>query len=192
MLTLFLLFALESVFIMQASAQQAVVQVVPASYTVPDLGATYNVNITIQDVENLYGYDLKLYYPNDILNGTSATQGPFLKTGGFNTFFTANFTDKYNATNGLLSVLCSRVGNVSGADGEGTLVIIMFKSKSNGGPETLHLADVALSDPNPAAINFTTSDGGVTVVPEFPTTLILPLLMISASAAIILRKRRGH
>jgi hypothetical protein len=180
-----------SITVTQAGAQQATVQVVPASYTVLNVGLTFNVNITVQNVENLYGYEFKLYYPNDILNGTSVTQGPFLKGGGIQIFFSvAQFTDNYNATHGLLNVICTRSGNVSGVNGGGTLVAITFKSTSTNGPRTLQLADVALSDPNPAAIPFTSADGEVTVIPEFPTALILPLLIISASVTLTLRKRK--
>lgn len=180
--------------VMQARAQQATVQVVPASYTVSNVGLAFNVNVTVQGVENLYAYEFKLYYPNNVLNGTSATEGPFLKTGGVQTFFAlATFADNYNATYGLLNILCTRVGNVTGVNGSGTLVAITFKSTSTSGPEALRLADVKLSDPNPTAIPFTSADGEVTVVPEFSLALILPLLIVSTLAAIAIGKRiRNH
>ena len=180
----------------QAEAQQTTVQVIPASYTVPNVGSTFNVNVTVQNVNDLFGFEFKLYYPNNILNGTSATQGPFLKAGGIQTFYVVNnFTDHYNATHGVLNILCSRTGNVSGVNGNGTLATATFKSTSTNGPRILHLADVKLSDPTPAAISFTTADGEVTVIPEFPTALVLPLLIVSATVAITFesrtRKHRG-
>ena len=189
-LTLLLALVLAYSVIIQAEAQQATVQVIPASYTVPNVGATFNVNVTVQNVNDLFGFEFKLYYPNNILNGTSATQGPFLKAGGIQTFFVVNnFTDHYNATHGVLNILCSRMGNVSGVNGSGTLATATFKSTSTNGPKILHLADVKLSDPTPAAISFTTADGEVTVIPEFPTALVLPLLVISATAAITLENK---
>ena len=177
-----------------AGAQQATVQIVPASYTVPAVGLTFNVNITVENVENLYGYEFRMYYPNDVLNGTSVTQGPFLKAGGAQPwFYVANFTDNYNGTNGLVNVLCARLGDVSGVNGSGTLVTITFRSTTlSNGPRTLHLTNVSLSDPNPAVILFTATDGEVTVIPEFPSALIVPLLMISCVAALTLRKRRRN
>ena len=194
MLMLLLALVLAYYVIIQAEAQQATVQVIPASYTVPNVGSTFNITVTVQNVNDLFGFEFKLYYPNNILNGTSATQGPFLKAGGIQTFFVVpNFTDHYNATHGVLNILCSRVGNVSGVNGSGTLATATFRSTSTNGPKILHLADVKLSDPTPAAISFTTADGEVTVIPEFPTALLLPLLVVSATVAITLENRsRNH
>jgi hypothetical protein len=181
---------LASIIVGQARAQQATVSVVPASYTVPAVGTSFTVNVTVQNVENLYGWQLQLYYPNDVLNGTSVTEGPFLKTGGFPTFFAdVNFTDDYNATYGVVNVLCTRTGNVLGANGTGTLTTITFKSVSTSGPQTLHLAGIELSNPNFGAIPFSQVDGEVTVVPEFPTILILPLSVALTMAAVVLRKK---
>jgi hypothetical protein len=174
----------------RVEAQQATVYISPAAYAVPSVGSTFSVNITVQDVQNLYGWEFKLYYPNDILNGTSAVEGPFLKSGGVNTYFLlANFTDNYNATQGQANLLCLRTGEVQGVNGNGTLATITFTSTSANGPEALHLEDVKLSDPNAAQIPSTTGDAEVTVIPEFPPTLILPLLTIVASVAVALRKR---
>ena len=196
-LTLLLALVLAYSVIIQAEAQQATVQVIPASYTVPNVGSTFNVNVTVQNVNDLFACVFTLYYPNNILNGTSATQGPFLKAGGIQAvFFVSNFTDHYNATHGILNIIYTRVGNVSGVNGSGTLATVTFRSTSTNGPKILHLADVYLSDSardHPAAISFTAVDGEVTVIPEFPTALVLPLLIISATVAITLENRtRNH
>jgi hypothetical protein len=175
--------------IAQVRAQQATVSVVPSSYTVPTVGSTFEVNITISNVEDLYGWALKLYYPNDVLNGTSITEGSFLKTGGLQTIFLkASFTDNYNATYGIADLLCTRTGGVSGVNGSGTLATIIFTSTSTDGPKTLHIADVGLSDSNETAIPFTTVDGEVTVIPEFPSIVILPLLAASTLVAVLFWK----
>jgi hypothetical protein len=191
MLTIFLTLMFASLALTMARAQEATVRVAPASLVVPDVGLTFSVNITVESVENLYGYEFKLYYSNDVLNGTSVTEGPFLKTGGVPTLFSvAKFTDNYNATNGLADVFCLRTDNSApGVNGSGTLAIVTFKSTSTDGPKILHLDGVELSDPTPASIPFTAADGEVTVVPEFPVALPLPLFAVSTLLAIILRKR---
>jgi hypothetical protein len=194
-LTLLLAITLMRMIVTGAGAQQATVGLVPASYTVPNVGLTFSLNVTVQGVENLYGYEFKLFYPNDILNGTNVTQGPFLKTGRVSTvFYTFNFTDHYSATCGILNILSLRTGNTPGVNGNGTLVTITFTSTSTSGPETLHLADVKLSDPDNVAIPFTVVDGEVTVVPEFPAVVAaLPLLMVLSLIAITLGRRiRNH
>jgi hypothetical protein len=191
MLTIFLTLMFASLALTIARAQEATVRVAPASLVVPDVGLTFSVNITVESIENLYGYEFKLYYSNDVLNGTSVTEGPFLKTGGVPTLFSvAKFTDNYNATNGLADVFCLRTdSNAPGVNGSGTLAIVTFKSTSTDGPKILHLDGVGLSDPTPASIPFTAADGEVTVVPEFPVALPLPLFAVSTLLAIILRKR---
>ncbi len=192
MLTLFLTLMFAGLALTTARAQQATVRVVPQSLTVPNVGLTFSVNITVESVENLYGYEFKLYYPNDVLNGTSITEGPFLKSGGVPTLFlVANLTDNYNATNGIADVACLRTAsNAPGVNGSGTLATITFKSKSTDGPRILHLDEVKLSDPVPASIPFTAADGEVTVVPEFAVALILPLFVISTLLAIILARAK--
>lgn len=185
---------LVSMTVMRAGAQQAVVRVVPSSYTVPDVGMVFSVNVTVDGVEDLFGYEFKLYYPNNLLSKINVTEGPFLKTGGVPTLFsTVKFTDNYNATHGLVNILCIRAaGDAPGVNGSGTLATIAFRSISTDGPRILHLADVALSDPNPAAIPFTLEDGEVTVLPELSLGLTLPLLITSTLAVIALGKKVNH
>jgi hypothetical protein len=174
----------------RVGAQAATVSIVPASSTVPNVGLPFSVNVTVENVENLYGLQLRLYYPNNLLNGTNATKGPFLDAGGITSaLIVSNFIDSYNATYGLLSVLCLRTGNAPGVNGSGTLATINFRSISTGGPAVLHLDDVILSDPNQTEISTTTVDGEVTVIPEYPALLILPLLVASTLVALKFRKR---
>lgn len=172
-------------------AQPVTVRVVPESNTVPDVGLALTVKVAVENVEDLFGLELKLYYPNDVLNGTEVAEGSFLKADGNPTVFLVyNFTDGYNATYGLLNVLCFRTGDMPGVSGNGTLVTTTFTStsRSTGGMEILHLADVKLSDSNLTLISSTVADGEVIVIPEFPATLILPLLIASTIVAITLRK----
>jgi len=173
------------------TVQQTLVYVSPATYTVSDVGSSFSVNISIQNVTNLYGWEFKLYYPNGVLNGTAVTEGAFLKSGGVNTFFiVADFTDGYNATQGLASLACLRITpDMTGVDGNGVLATITFNTTSNAGPESLHLADVNLSDPNVTKIPYIKVDGEVTVLPEFSTTSILLVTMMMTLAIVVLRKK---
>jgi len=188
-----LIFILANITIMQVGAQQATVYVFPASCTVSDIGLTFSVNISIQNVNNLYGYAFKLYYPNDVLNGTSVIDGPFLNAENVSSlFFVPHFTDTYNQTHGLVDVFCIRDPNVNvGVDGDGVLTTITFKSILSSGPKILHLANVQLSDPDAQPILCTAIDGEVLVVPEFPVALFLPLLIVLTSVLILLQKIVG-
>lgn len=190
-LVLFLTIVFASMMVTRVGAQQATIRVVPASSTVQNVGLTLSVNVTVENAENLFAWAFKLYYPNDILNGTDAAQGPFLKTDGNQpAFIVFNFTDGYNATYGFLDVLCTRTGNVSGLSGNGTLATITFKSVSIDGPKTLHLADAKLSDPDLNPISSTTADSEVTVIPEYTAPLILLLLTASTLVAVTLGKKQ--
>jgi hypothetical protein len=189
-LMFFLTIALMCMMVTRVGAQQATVSVVPTSSTVPNVGSTFSVNVAIENVKNLYAWGLRLYYPNNLLNGTNATKGSFLDAGGIGSaLLVGNFTDGYNATYGLLSVLCTRTGDVPGVNGSGTLLTINFRSISTGGPAVLHLDNVELSDSNMTAISSTTVDGEVTVIPEYSALLILPLLIASSLVALTFRKK---
>jgi hypothetical protein len=165
----------------------------PASQTVAAVGDIYTVNVSISDVSNLYGYELKLYYNSTLMNGTQAIEGPFLKSGGGQTFFyTVNFTDNYNSTHGLLYIACTLTENLSGVSGNGVLATIKFESLALGNSSLLHLADVKASDPNASSISHEDSDGIITVLPEFTSLLAALTLIIASVFAILLEKRTMH
>jgi hypothetical protein len=111
---------------------------------------TFLVNITVTDVIDLAAWQLALYYESAVLNGTNYAEGPFLKSGGANTFFfVVNFTDNYNATHGQAFFACAIYnpggGVLPGVDGTGTLASISFKVIGGGG-SILHLDDTILDD----------------------------------------------
>jgi outer membrane protein assembly factor BamB len=138
----------------------------PPIQTVGDIGDSFTVNVSIANVSNLFGWEFKLYYDSTIMNGTQATQGSFLKSGGGQTLFiVVNFTDQYNPTYGVCWISCLLTGqNVPGVNGGGVLATIEFKSLAPADSVPLHLADVKLSDPNgPLPSTFDTTDGAVTV-----------------------------
>lgn len=188
--TFSLIFVLANMTCMEAGGQPTCVQILPESYIVPNVGLNFIVNISIQNVNNLYGWEFKLYYPSDILNGTTVTEGPFLKTGNEPTFFRVlEFTDTYNNAYGRVIVSCSRLKqDTPGVSGDGVLATIVFTSKSTNGPKILRLEDVKLSDPNANVIPCITANGEVTVIPELPATLIPLILTVSTLLAVAYRK----
>lgn len=186
----------------QAANEQVVVEIIPATSTVPNVGDPYTINVTIADVTDLFGWELKIYYPNSILNGTSVTQGTFLtENGAVSTFFyvaeyppgsgESGFRDNYNTTHGIVYCLSTRLPPpLNGVDGSGVLVTIDFASTAENGPLDLDLTDVKLRDSTAAVIPVSaTNDGEVTVIPEFPAFLILPSFMAASLVAAILGKK---
>lgn len=161
----------------------------PPSLTVEIVGDSFTVNVSISDVASLYGYDFNLYYSSIAMNGTQVFQGSFLESGGPTFFRVTNFTDHYDSTQGLVSVACTLIGNVSGVDGGGVLATIKFKSLTLADSTILHLADVELRDLHLSPIQHEIVDGTVTVVPEFTSLVAFPTL-IAASFFLALVRRR--
>lgn len=181
-----------TIAVANVKAKPTVVSVFPTSSTVPEIGVSFVINISIQDVIDLYFWELKFYYPNDILNGTGVEEGPFLKSGGKSTLFWVHeFKDSYDETRGCVWVSCTRTRpTIDGVDGDGVLVSITFNSTSLDGPSVLHLADVVLGNSETTQIRCTLSDGEVTVVPEFPFALFLPLYMVLTITVVLWARKR--
>jgi len=174
------------------SAGSTRVSIDPPSLTVGAVGDSFISNVSISDVANLYGYEFKLYYNSTVMNGTQVIEGSFLESGGSAFFRVVNFTDHYDSTQGLVSIVCTLIGNVSGISGGGVLATIKFKSLALADSAGLHLADVELRDPYLSPIPHENVDGTVTVVPEF-TSLVIFLTLIAASLFVVLvRKRPMH
>ncbi|MEM2702764.1 MAG: dockerin type I domain-containing protein [Candidatus Bathyarchaeia archaeon] len=94
----------------------------------PSLSPTSRFNITLQviNIQDLYRWDLKVYYKNNILTAFEAFEGDFLKSYGA-TMFEAAIQQSYNSTHGEITLSCRLVGAEIGAYGSGDLAIITFE-----------------------------------------------------------------
>jgi hypothetical protein len=125
-----------------ASAQETNVSVNPSIITGLEIGNTFQVNITVSDVTDLYAWQFRLFYRNDILNATNWSQGSFLLTHpspaaqtipAFPEVGTAPDTSEtYNATHGLVHLYVTLSGVHGGVSGTGTLATITFEVKGEG------------------------------------------------------------
>ena len=98
-------------------------------------GETFSIDIAIFNVTDLAGYTIAVLYNSTILNGTSITEGPFLKQGGSTYFYVANFTDTFNLTGtiyGLAYFTSILYVTPPGVSGSGVLASISFKAKISG------------------------------------------------------------
>lgn len=160
----FLILSLLSTFPIAVTADAARVYVDPPKRKVL-VGENFMVNVTVENVTNLYGWEFKLYYNNTMLNGTSIGQGEFLEAHGNTYFDPINFTDTHNATHGIVWVTSSLLGNVTGVDGNGTLATIFFECKQSGN-STLSIGYSKLGDPEGVEIQHVTADGSVETWPR--------------------------
>jgi hypothetical protein len=87
------------------------------------LNTPFNVSIHVNNANDLYGWELKLYYERAMLNCTDAVEGAFLKSGG-TTVWLINSKPEYNETHGQINIGASLMGEVPGVNGNGTLATI--------------------------------------------------------------------
>jgi len=146
---------------------------------------TFTVNLTVEDVTDLYGWDIKLFYRRSVLNVTGYAFGPFLETGG-TTFTIDKSNPNYNTTYGLVWLADSLLGAPSGVDGNGTIASITFKVTGTGS-SPISLLDDKLSDHSATAIPHATYSGyfnniiSETMLLVSPPSIIDPTLETSSN-----------
>lgn len=145
-----------------AMGSLATVSIQPFISKVWGTDETFTINITVTDVTNLYGWEIKLYFENWILNCTGASEGPFLKTAG-STFFNNTIENNYNSTHGRVKAFCTLLGEIPGVNGTGVLLSVAFKTFRLG-ITILDITESVLADINGNTMPHTAVDGAVEVV----------------------------
>lgn len=155
LISLILLMQVLSVF--RASANGTTIGVNLLEYNIA-LGKTLSVDINVTNIYFLTSWQFTLYFLKSVLNCTSVTEGPFLKTGG-GTYFGKTINNNYNATHGSVVAYDSLLG-MTYVNGSGTVVTLTFNT-TGAGDTTLHLTDTKLGDQNipPQNIPHTVIDG---------------------------------
>jgi len=126
-LLVFLIISTQSVSVYLAqSISTTTVNVFPSPVTAC-IGQSFNINVNISGVSDLYGWEFKLGWNSTLLDAVNVTEGTFLKNSG-DTFF----APKVNNTAGYMLVDCTLLGNVPGVSGNGTLATIEFHIKEGG------------------------------------------------------------
>ena len=136
-----------------AAQTEAVVRVDPAFLQVaPD--AEFTLTIQIDDVENLYGYDILLSFPPDKLEAINAANGDFLQEG-------IGGEPQIDNEEGTVWAINSQVYPTEPQSGSGTLVVINFHALGDRTDADIVLSAVTLSDNNGFAIPCSLQDGRV-------------------------------
>ena len=126
------------------------------------MGDSFPVGINVEDVTNLAGFQLDIVFNPAILEATQVDEGTFLSEGS-GTYWLPPVIN--NAAGTITGIASARTGT-GGANGNGTLTTIIFKSVGTGAGY-VRLQRVMLSDSNGQSIPVTPVDGSVTVT-EFP------------------------
>lgn len=164
----------------------------------PIVNTIFDVNITVADVTNLYAWQIVLWFRNDVLQAVDVVEGPFLKQvgGTYWAFLPDNIVNNYNNTHGYLFVGCSGTWDPSlgGANGTGVLCTIKFNGTSEGVSSLVIGSNppyiTYLEDNNGDPITFEVVVTQVNVVPEFPATIIAPVILLSTTFVILCKKRK--
>jgi len=134
------------------------VAIEPAEVKDISVGATFIVNVTVTDVNELYGWQVNVTFSPQVLNVESTSEGPFMKQ--LNDTF---FMKKIENTGGyaLISASFRPPYPASGGSGSGLLCSITFSVKSSGS-SSLHF------DLDGTKLN-TIMGGSVYRIPDFST-----------------------
>lgn len=162
---------------------------------------TFTVNVTVTDVTDLFAWQVIILWNNSTLNLTSASLPPYhvfsYATMGLEYLPFGPQTDLENAEGRAVLYGATLMGETETFNGTGVLCQLEFVGVAEG-ESALHIqveedpsppaAFSKLEDSEGSSIEFATSDGSITVIPEFPVSLIVPLLIIVTTTAILFKK----
>ncbi|MFQ6039454.1 MAG: cohesin domain-containing protein [Candidatus Poribacteria bacterium] len=120
-------------------------------------GDTFSMDITVEGVSQLSGYQFDLTFDSTILQAKNVAEGAFLKRDGADTFWKEPVIDK---DKGQISVASARITK-GGIDGAGALATVTFEATREG-ETVMALENLILSNPKGEALSVSTS--GVMVI----------------------------
>jgi len=129
-------------------------------------GETFTVDVSIEDVTDLFGWEFDLNFNPNVLEALSVTEGPFLKQGGNTMCFGGTINNDVGIINNYACVL---FGPHTGVSGSGTLASVNFRVKDLG-YSVLDLSDTKLQDSDAKSISHVVEDGYFCNNPPCTTT----------------------
>ncbi|MBM3238124.1 hypothetical protein FJZ31_17675 [Candidatus Poribacteria bacterium] len=107
-----------------------------------EAGSTCDVDILVENVEDLAGFEWKLVFTPNLLETKEVKEGEFLKKDKAETFFQGPYIDnELGSVSGVIARITS-----GGVTGSGTLLSLSFKAKL-AGSITFYLQEVSLVNP---------------------------------------------
>jgi general secretion pathway protein D len=116
----------------EAMASAAVLEFKPVDVAVP-VGQESRLDVSVAGVKNLYGAILTISYDPKVLDFKAAAEGALLKKDNQQTSFL--FSNNIKA--GTVDIYITRIGDVGGVEGAGTLCSAVFQGKSAGTSQVL-------------------------------------------------------
>jgi hypothetical protein len=155
-------------------------------------GTTFNVDVNISNVTDLYGYQFDVTFNPAVLAAVGTSEGSFLSQGGA-TFFIPGTPDN---NNGVLSATANTLlSPVAGVTGAGELAVLSFKAIGSG-ISSIALSGVALVDSVFDSVGSQASSASVSVAPrqmtapEMDPTWTVSAVTLLLGTLTVLRGRR--
>ena len=189
-------------FLIQAASVQAAtgttVSVVPSNST-PSLGETFTVNITVSNVQNLYGLDITFRWNASVLqvlnvnlrlgveSHTDGVLHEILPDAEINIV-----ENSVSSETGEYNIAATSVNPAPSFSGSGNVAIITFNVTSLGsvgfGLDS-ELADYPVSGEPSNFIDHTDAVGDVNIIPEIPSMLMVAVFLVLATTAVAFSKK---
>ena len=141
-------------------------------------GSTFDVEVDISGAADLYAYQLDLDFNPSVLQATGTiTEGGFFQSGGG---FVPGTVD--NTAGTITFNADTLLGPGPGLSGGGQLIIFEFDALA-AGASGLDLANITLLDSNLNNIDFTSTNGSVTVSGSGPVPTSEPSVLLFLASA---------
>jgi len=133
------------------TAKKSIKKSMPLIKDFPDvqIGQTFSIDLTIENVESMASFEFKLNYNKDVIEIKDIYLDDFIKSTGRVPIEVSNEIDNEN---GLLNYAVATMGSTPGAYGDGTLVTIICKLKSEGN-HSFNLTNVVITNQNAVPIH---------------------------------------
>ncbi len=144
-----------------------------SSASAVQVGDSFSVQLNVSGASNLYGWQVDVFFNPSVIHVLSTSQGTFLSSGGFTTFF---LNGTLNNTLGLVDdLLATRLGSVLGASGNGLLATLNFQAVGPG-VSPISLGNVVLASPSGASLPVGGLSGASVNVENPPNQSQIPTL----------------
>ena len=150
-----------------AAAQTGTIVRVDPAYKLVRQGDEFVLTIQIDDVVNLYAFDVLVSFPPDKLEAINAVKGDFLQEG-------LGGDPIINNEEGTIWTVNSQVAPAEPKSGSGSLVVITFQAEADRTDADIVLSAVTLSERDGVAIACSLQHGRVHIG-AYP--LYLPLVL---------------
>jgi hypothetical protein len=200
--SLLVLYPIHTVF--PQTSSNTTVAIKPSANT-PLLGETITINITLTNVQNLYGLDITLQWNTSVLQVLNVNLRLGVESHSDGVLHGNRLADETSALPGDIlvkendasqelgqySLTATSVAPAASFTGSGNIAIITFNVTSPG-HSGLDLT-TELADYNPSGSSFidhSDINGTVdSVIPEFPNIAVLVLFLILATFAVVISKK---